>query len=241
LAGFVGEVVVTIYEHADLFQAIRITMGDWARVTNGIGLGLAVGLATGLVNRTSPARGTRWSRLGFVSGLVAGTAFGFSVWIQVRSLGGTIVWIVTILIAGYVGGVFFEGTPADVAKATTPRSVLIRDRATFRACAVVVGLVGVGLGLTYGFATPNIPNGVEAGLAVGLVNSVAGGLALAFNQASWGSYTLSRCWLAASGNLPWRLMAFLEDGHTAKGVLRQVGPRYQFRHTRLRDHLAQGR
>jgi hypothetical protein len=241
LAGFVGEVVVTIYEHADAFHAMRISVGEWARVANGIGLGLAVGLATGLVNRTGPARGTRWSPLGLISGLTAGTAFGFSVWVQVRSLGGTIVWIVTILIAGYVGGVFFEGAPVDVAKATTPYSVLIRDRATFRACVVVVGLVAVGLGLTYGFATPDIPNGVEAGLAVGLVNSVAAGLALAFNQASWGSYTLSRCWLAASGQLPWRLMAFLDDAHIAKGILRQIGPMYQFRHTRLRDYLAQGR
>jgi hypothetical protein len=165
-----------------------------------------------------------------------GTAIGFSVWIQARSTGGLIIWFVCSLLAGYAGGVFFEGRPSEVTDATTPRSVLIRDRATFRACGLI-GLVGLALGLTYGYDTPGLQDPVQAGLALGLVNAVAGGLGLAFSQASWGSYTLARCWLAASGQLPWRLLAFLEDAHE-RGVLRQVGAEYQFRHEHLREFLA---
>ncbi|MFC4015455.1 NACHT domain-containing protein [Nonomuraea purpurea] len=42
--------------------------------------------------------------------------------------------------------------------------------------------------------------------------------------------------LAAAGRLPLRLLPFLEDMHRL-GVLRAIGPLYQFRHERLRAHL----
>jgi hypothetical protein len=44
-------------------------------------------------------------------------------------------------------------------------------------------------------------------------------------------------WLALWGQLPWRLTRFLRQAHAA-GVLRQVGPAYQFRHDMLRAYLA---
>ncbi|MCX5247788.1 NACHT domain-containing protein [Streptomyces sp. NBC_00201] len=54
---------------------------------------------------------------------------------------------------------------------------------------------------------------------------------------AWGRYTVARVWLAAAGRLPWRLTAFLEDAH-ARGVLRQSGGEYRFRHIELRNRLA---
>jgi hypothetical protein len=237
LAGFVGQIVVSAYEHAAALQDVRVSVGSWARIVDGIGIGLAVGLAAGLADRRTPARGTHWSLPGFAGGLVVGAAIGLSLWVQGRSAGSLIIGLVCVLLAGYAGGVFFEGSPTEVADATTPHSVLVRDRATFRDCGLI-GFVGLALGLTYGYDTPGIQDRVQAGLALGLVNAVAGGLGLAFSQASWGSYTVARWWLAASSQLPWRLMAFLEDAHTPRGVLRQVGAVYQFRHRRLRDYLA---
>ena len=70
--------------------------------------------------------------------------------------------------------------------------------------------------------------------------ATAGCLAVAYVlvYVSWGRYTLARTCLAIAGKLPWRLMAFLQEAHR-KGVLRQAGPVYQFRHARLRDRLAQ--
>jgi hypothetical protein len=54
---------------------------------------------------------------------------------------------------------------------------------------------------------------------------------------AWTGYVEGRLTLALRGRLPWRTMPFLEDAHR-RGVLRQVGAVYQFRHIRLRDHLA---
>lgn len=54
---------------------------------------------------------------------------------------------------------------------------------------------------------------------------------------AWGRYTLARLWLAAGRRLPWRTAAFLRDAH-ARGVLRQSGGHYQFRHLELRNRLA---
>ncbi len=42
---------------------------------------------------------------------------------------------------------------------------------------------------------------------------------------------------AAQGRLPWRVMVFLDDAYRL-GLLRVVGPVYQFRHAELQDHLA---
>ncbi|QXE33316.1 NACHT domain-containing protein [Streptomyces sp. GMY02] len=54
---------------------------------------------------------------------------------------------------------------------------------------------------------------------------------------AWGRFAVARIWLAGRGRLPWRLMAFLRDAHQ-RGVLRQTGGHYQFRHIELRDRLA---
>ncbi|MER8002678.1 hypothetical protein [Streptomyces sp. NPDC095613] len=49
---------------------------------------------------------------------------------------------------------------------------------------------------------------------------------------------LSRVWLPLTGRLPWAVVTFLDDAYQ-RGVLRQAGAVYQFRHARLRSHLAQ--
>jgi hypothetical protein len=54
---------------------------------------------------------------------------------------------------------------------------------------------------------------------------------------AWGQWViLSRIWLPLTGRLPWALLTFLDDAHK-RGVLRQAGAVYQFRHARLQDHL----
>jgi hypothetical protein len=54
----------------------------------------------------------------------------------------------------------------------------------------------------------------------------------------WGTYFLCRTWLTIRGELPWRLMPFLHDAHVNRGVLRQVGAVYQFRHIDLQRRIA---
>lgn len=50
-------------------------------------------------------------------------------------------------------------------------------------------------------------------------------------------YASALVWLTLSRRLPWRVMTFLSDAR-ARGVLRQVGAVYQFRHPRLQQSLA---
>jgi hypothetical protein len=50
------------------------------------------------------------------------------------------------------------------------------------------------------------------------------------------SYVDARNWLAARGRVPWRTMSFLADA-SRRGVLRQVGAAYQFRHIRLLEQV----
>ncbi|MFE0459835.1 NACHT domain-containing protein [Kitasatospora sp. NPDC058965] len=67
-----------------------------------------------------------------------------------------------------------------------------------------------------------------------LVGSVCWALA----SSRWGAYQVTRLRLACTGCLPFRLMRFLDDAHH-RGVLRQEGSTYQFRHARLRERLAE--
>jgi len=65
-----------------------------------------------------------------------------------------------------------------------------------------------------------------------LGGAIAGGL-----DSAWGVFLVVRVWLAVRGRLPLHLMGFLDDAHR-RGVLRQAGAVYQFRHARLQDRLA---
>ncbi|MGY0466246.1 NACHT domain-containing protein [Kitasatospora sp. cg17-2] len=56
-------------------------------------------------------------------------------------------------------------------------------------------------------------------------------------SSAWGRYTVARCWLAATGKLPFRLMPFLQEAHR-HGLLRRSGGSYRFRHIELRNRLA---
>jgi hypothetical protein len=87
-----------------------------------------------------------------------------------------------------------------------------------------------------GSATNHAPAMAAIGFLVGSGSGVAISL-LANPRSSWLSYTAARCYLAARGVLPWRLMHFLDDAHE-RGVLRRAGALYQFRHARLQGFLA---
>jgi len=76
-------------------------------------------------------------------------------------------------------------------------------------------------------------------LHVWVIFLLAVGIALAVGGAHF-RFVVARLLLALFGRLPWSTMAFLAGAHD-RGVLRQVGAVYQFRHARLTDRLAQRR
>ncbi|HWD06261.1 MAG TPA: BTAD domain-containing putative transcriptional regulator [Amycolatopsis sp.] len=98
--------------------------------------------------------------------------------------------------------------------------------------AVCYGVAGaVAGGQVFPAATdPVVPFVAGSSFGIGI------GLAVLVTRA-WGNYFVHHLWLAATGRLPWRLMRFLDDAHR-RGVLRQAGGVYQFRHARVQERLA---
>ncbi|MDA3643035.1 NACHT domain-containing protein [Saccharopolyspora indica] len=194
---------------------------------------------SGMPQRNAPRVWTLIPAL--VLGTLAGLVFVPVVYVVfslfTAGLGGDEMWLVAVYcvaLAGIPIGVA-RGLAAPVPdrSAVSSLDVLRSDRSTVLttalACgvapAIVLGLLNGGLLFTTSFWMISLTLGVIA-----VVVSVSLGPA-------WLSYSFARIWLALRGRLPLRLMAFLQDAHAA-GVLRQVGPAYQFRHDLLRKHFA---
>jgi hypothetical protein len=77
------------------------------------------------------------------------------------------------------------------------------------------------------------PTGVLVGYGYGTTLGFGGTVI----QSAWPRWLIFRGRLSTSRQAPWRLMAFLEDAHR-RGVLRQSGAVYQFRHLKLQHRLA---
>ena len=104
---------------------------------------------------------------------------------------------------------------------------LLLTLATGVAAGLIVGVIaGAGAGAGAGIAV-----GIAAGAGAGV------GLGLSARKTAWPSYSLTVGWLAFSHQLPRSLMGFLADAHQ-RGVLRQAGAVYQFRHIELQHRLA---
>jgi NACHT domain len=225
--------------------------GPWVGLVIGLVGGLWVGLVAWSVAEAMPAPkrlqahgslGDLLRRLasgfapGLIRGLVGGLAPALVVGLLYEFIFGLVVWLLVGLGNGLVGPVVdWLRVPADYELAVTPRSVFHGDRAVAAVAGLVVGLVsGLGSGLVVGLAA-----GQLVGFAFGLVGGIVGGIVfgLLFVGAGWGWFAIARAWLAIGGRLPWQLMTFLDDAYH-RGVLRQAGAAYQFRHARLQDHLA---
>ena len=246
--------------------AAGVAAGIGVRLEAAVGVGLAAGVvAGGWSGVEAPARGMRISvrgagatfgvAFGVLAGAVAGAVFG----VRVGVVAGVVAGAVAGVVAGVGLGVAFglEGVPGDPAEATRPRTVLARDR---RAALLLMLAGGVGFGAIFGVVA-GVVVGLEAGPGTGIAAGIAAatgvsvgtdvtlwaaavvgvgvafGLWLSTSQAAWPSYLLTMGWLAFSHRLPRSLMGFLADAHQ-RGVLRQVGAVYQFRHIDLQHRLA---
>lgn len=235
-----------------------VFQGEFA---TGVANGTAAGLFCGLVAaffvhepRSAPSRVTlrmrgtsgrfmRRTAVGLLLGTVYGAVLGASLGILEGPTTGIIFSLLPVamgLLLGVIDGLkLWIDTPADVTRATSPRTVLSDDRVASFLRALVVGLfVTVATLLTtapaYGPATA-AGLACAVGLAFALTDRMAGVVSTA-----WGRFVLVRAWLALRRKLPWRLMAFLADAHE-RGVLRQSGAVHQFRHARLQRRLAAAR
>jgi hypothetical protein len=240
-----------------------------ARAIHGRTLGLAVGVVLGLILGAvgGLVLGLGWLGFGIVAGLLPGLVTGFGlgsdrspshrvIWRPIRAVGagvpiGIAAFALGTVIGGFKAGLLAaslfgllpglaaglqgRGGDLDDLAAPSPRAAFIRDRRVASAIGVVtVVAVGVPVGLT-----TSIARGLTVGITLGITSGLAIGLAAITNESAWPRWQLARGSLWASRRLPWKLMAFLQDANN-RGVLRQAGPVYQFRHIELQHRLAAG-
>ena len=164
-----------------------------------------------------------------LSRAVPGFQYAISLFLAIPGPVALIVSAVVIpsLIAGRL-----SHRPLDVTAATNPIFVLRSDRSAALTAGVAGGMAaGVGievLMLAYG---SDIVSQVSLAPSIGVM--VASIMIL---NSAWGNYQLVRVWHAVRGELPLSLTGFLADAHR-RGVLRQNGASYQFRHLRLQEYL----
>ncbi|MCK7625875.1 helix-turn-helix domain-containing protein [Streptomyces sp. RS10V-4] len=201
---------------------------------------LAVGVLCGLVFGAG---------YGIVHGAINGAVHhaGLPV-ILAGSLGdGLIFGLMFALAAGPTLGLLtlFE-TPLDIRSAVNPVSLLRTNGRTVAAQLLVwapvfglfVGLASMAVIRPVSMLLGPVVWNLTAALKLGLISGLGGALGYTFSLTSWGQWAVfSRIWLPLTGRLPWSVVAFLEDAYQ-RGVLRQAGAVYQFRHARLQHHLA---
>ena len=208
----------------------------------GIGAGLVFGIVVALVDAhrrgsRSPALmvSPRRRRVSIGSWLVGGLVFGLVFGLGGRLLFGPLHSVTVRLVGGLAFGLVF-GLAAGLAQPGEstvsilgPRAFWQRSRARGLLTGLAFGLVGVLVG--------GLAFGVVGGLVAGLGTGVAVVLTL-FPDTWLASVAFGQ--LALNRRTPVRLMLFLEDAR-GRGVLRNVGPVYQFRHPRMQDRLAHER
>ena len=205
-----------------------------------------------------------WFGIGCVGGMAVGVAYGPALVLEGRILFGQTAYggdavkatLVNMLVFGVVfglaagcvlGSVAALEAPVDVGSAATPTGLLLNNRTTvLRQVAVVAPALAVAIAVL-GWATVELLRGdlgninwpTVGGLVVGAVGGISGAASYALAFTAWGQWVLfTRICLPLAGRLPWRVVAYLDDAHQ-RGVLRQAGAVYQFRHARLQQHLSQ--
>jgi hypothetical protein len=225
-----------------------------------LGLGLVAGAAIGLVSGVVTAWGTGPVQglaiglgSGLVVGLVSGLVEGLVNWAETPTPEGrastpTTNWradralnLTRSMTGGFAGGVIIGLMVLLVFELRLTPSLGFTS-----GIGPAEGLwIGLSVGLVFGPALGlvawlvfGLGLGLVAGLVLGIVAGVVTGFAAGRHHA-WMAYLIAIARLASGGQLPLRLMQFLDDAHRL-GLLRAVGPIYQFRHAELRDHLAEG-
>ncbi|MFD0884629.1 hypothetical protein ACFQ08_08690, partial [Streptosporangium algeriense] len=209
-------------------------------------------LSGGIRSRTGRRRGRviRGTVAGFVSGAVVGLGYGFvsgSPLLVVALLGlvvGLVFGLTSGLVYGLMSAIAVRLEAPAAGTAGTPLSSLRNDRALNLVRLVVLGLVFVPLfGLLYTLL-PGALSEAEHRLVLVVVSTVGDALMFGLLFAvsvgehhGWPAYLIATHRLARRGLLPRDLMSFLDDAHRL-GLLRTVGPIYQFRHAALQDDLA---
>ncbi|WP_223198563.1 NACHT domain-containing protein [Solihabitans fulvus] len=199
----------------------------------GLGAGCVMAARTVFVStanyraRSARQKSGLWRSL-LLSSLVLGTAVGL-VFGALYGLDAGLVVGLGLAVASALR--FALASSAELTRASSPKATMARDRAVVWAGSLVLAVV-------FGAASALVFGPYQTGMVgLGFVSGLMLGFALSVQSLRWWWFTVARAWLALRGRLPWQLMAFLEDAHR-RGVLRQAGSCYQFRHALIQDRLA---
>lgn len=203
---------------------------------------------------------------GFLGGTVLGCGYGLAQTLGILLLGhgggtaGGLVITITLtnmavysLIFGLAAGLSFGlmatlTVPDDVGSAPTPLSLLAANRAAalwqllilipLLSLTIVLDSFGVVAVLQGPLGPMNWP-ALDA-FVIGGAGGIIGVVMYILTLTAWGQWILlARIWLPLTGRLPWATAAFLDDAYR-RGLLRQSGAVYQFRHARLLEQLGGG-
>lgn len=196
-----------------------------------------------------PVSGLSWRpsrsvvRIGVGSIVVAGIGvmFGVVLGIAAEAEAGAVVVVATVvggalgLLAAIASALLNpEVIPLDLSSAASPPAALAADRSTGIAAGATVALAA---GAIIGACIDFDGYGATVATLSAIVSLAVAWIISSFVIAAWPSYAIARICLAMRHRLPWSLELFLADAHQ-RGVLRQAGAVYQFRHIELQHRLA---
>jgi NACHT domain len=187
--------------------------------------------------------------IGLASGLVFGLIIGLVISLASNQRSGLLLGLalgLTIQLSESLVNFLRAGDDVSI----SPRASYRGDRTFTLSSALAYGPVfGFTLGLIFGLGAESYPElgvGIAPGLNPGLAGLISGliigpisGIAVEMLPSAWLAFIIACLPATASRRLPppWRLMRVLQDAHRL-GLLRSIGPTYQFRHIELQDHLA---
>lgn len=215
--------------------AVAVAIGQHGHYAFGVPAGLVIGVwaARSSVRVLVLADPRPWASIpfdgpiGMVSGLLIGAAYA----VDHGAPAGLAAAAVAGLCFGVMVGVARPITNVDVP--TDPAASWRRDRWRGVSMAVAYALpLGLELGIEHA-SGHGVLAGAVAGAGFGLPIAIAGMMAMCDCWRAW----LAFVQMHLHGGFPVNGMRFLADAH-ARGILRTVGPLYQFRHARLQDRLA---
>jgi NACHT domain len=227
-------------------------VGHWTGLPAGILNGVATAIAVSLIITRAPLPVPRsrptWHPVGVAGGIAAALAVGVTAWAPSgRSISA--IWIYCLVVALVAGGASgLVGHAVDRTEINEPLQSLRKDRGAslliMSAAAAATGLTAlllIGFNAEYELHYTKLKSSevLGAGLLSGVAVAIVCGLVLASVQTPWLGFVVARAQLAGEGKLPLRLMRFLADagGHHDRGVMRENGPSYRFRHLVLQQHL----
>lgn len=194
---------------------------------------------------SSKLRGGLVVGLLFVLGLGLLPILGFGLMSEPGRLVLLLGFVLVLLLAS--GLIRFAASPSIARRASSPAESQRGDRRLTVLASSMYGFlvapvlapVLASMGASVGELVRGLGFALLVMLGAGLLYTLAvePNIGPAKANTCWPAFVLASLWLGARRRLPWRLMGFLDDAYRL-GLLRIVGPVYQFRHAALQDHLA---